>query len=91
MTDLRWDDEASLVRTAAGVENEVRSGPLRELVADFLDLPDDQQRGLILRVAGQGWAREYSPGAIRELATQPGFRESGPVLAAQGAGPAADA
>ena len=92
MTDLPWNDEASLVRTAAGVENEVRSGPLRELVADFLELPPEQQQGLTLRVAGQGWVREYSAAAIRELAAQPGFREGGPVLAGQGAaGPAANA
>ena len=86
MTDLPWDDEASLVRTAAGVENEVRSGPLCALVAEFLDFPSEQQQGLTLRVAGKGWMREYGAAAIRELAAQPGFKEEGPVLAEQGAG-----
>ena len=90
MTDIPWDEQASLVRLAAVGEAHVADGPLRELVRTFLDMPPERQQGLTLRVAGRGWEREYGEAAIRELAAQPGFADA-PEPAPAHAGPASRA
>ncbi|WP_116091986.1 hypothetical protein [Sphingomonas crusticola] len=79
MPDIQWDSEASLMRvtpaaTSAEIFEElVARGTLYELVGAFLELPPEQQDGLLLRAAGQDWTEEYDSDAIRELAARPEY------------------
>ncbi|MDP8993931.1 MAG: hypothetical protein M3N07_02950 [Pseudomonadota bacterium] len=73
MSDIPWSREASLLRrTGAGMAEEAR-GTLHQLVGAFIELPPEQQQGLILRTAGPEGALEYQEAEIRELAAKPEF------------------
>jgi hypothetical protein len=71
MSDIPWEHEATLMRTTGAGEEPVRHGILQQLVAGFLELPVEQQNGLILRASGPDWSREWDEAQIRELAAKP--------------------
>jgi hypothetical protein len=78
MPDIQWDGEASLMRvtdfaTAEPVEELVARGTLHELVGQVVEMPADQQRGLLIRAAGPDWVEEHDADAIRELAARPEY------------------
>ena len=78
MPDIQWDSEASLMRItefrAADTQEElVARGTLLELVGMAVELPPEQQDGLLLRAAGPDWVEEHDADAIRELAARPEF------------------
>ena len=78
--DLDWQHEASMTRSTAAGEALVARGTLGQLVAAFLELAAEQQRGVAIRVAGADWTREYVDAEICELAARPEFeaRSAGP-------------
>jgi hypothetical protein len=71
MSDIPWNQEASLIRTTGAGEELVRHGILQQLVEGFLELAPDRQDGLLLRAAGPDWCREWDAAQIRELAAKP--------------------
>lgn len=79
MPDVQWDSVASLMRvTNFDTSDESREDllardTLYELVSLFLELPQEQQRGLLLRAAGPDWVQEFDTDAIRELAARPEY------------------
>ena len=73
MTVIAWDQEGSMTRSTAAGEELVMRGALRELVAGFLAMKSDEQRGVAIRVAGPDWTREYIDAEIRELAARPEY------------------
>jgi len=79
MADVQWNAEASLMRvtpivTADDQQEELLArGTVYELVGMALELPVEQQRGLLLRQAGADDVAEYDAGEIRELAALPEF------------------
>lgn len=78
MPDIQWDAPASLMRvidfaTTEDTEELVARGTLHELVGQVLELPADQQQGLMIRAVGPDWVEEHDADAIRELAARPEF------------------
>lgn len=78
MPNIQWDSEASLMRvtafdTADTMEELVARDTLLELVGMFLELPPEQQDGLMIRAAGPDWSQEFDEAAIRELAARPEY------------------
>jgi len=79
MPDIQWDRQASLMRVTPidtaddSFEELVARGSLYELVGTFLELPPQQQEGLLLRAAGPDWLEEFDSDAIRELAARPEY------------------
>jgi hypothetical protein len=79
MADIQWDSPASLMRvteieTSGDVQEELLAqGAVHELVASFIEMRPEQQRGLLLRAAGPDWTQEFDSDTIRELAARPEF------------------
>jgi len=79
MPEVQWDSVASLMRvtnfatTDESREDLLARDTLCELVSLFLDLPHEQQKGLLLRAAGADWVQEFDTDAIRELAARPEY------------------
>ena len=79
MPDIQWDSEASLIKVTPvdtandSFEELIARGTLYELVGAFLELPPEQQEGLLLRAAGPDWTEEFDSDAIRELAARPEY------------------
>ena len=78
MTDIQWDHTASLMRvhdynTADSDETLEARGTLHELVGAVLEMPVEQQDGLMIRAAGPDWSQEFDIDAIRELAARPEY------------------
>ena len=79
MPEVQWDSVASLMRvtnfatTDESREDLLARDTLCELVSLFLDLPHEQQKGLLLRAAGPDWVQEFDTDAIRELAARPEY------------------
>ena len=78
MPDIQWDSEASLMRvtsfaTAEPQEALVARGTVRELVGRVLEMPPQEQEGLLLRASGPDRTEEHDADAIRELAARPEY------------------
>ena len=79
MSDVPWDNQATLYRATAiggeddAFEEEVARGTVYELVGQVLEMPPEQQRGLLLRTAEADEVSEYDGDAIRELAAEDAF------------------
>ena len=69
--DIPWDQPAHLMRITGAGEEVVRNGVVEQLVAAFVELPPDQQQGLMLRSAGADDTCEWAADEIRELAARP--------------------
>lgn len=72
MSDIQWNHQAHLIRQTGAGEQVEAAGVVQQLVGAFLEMPADQQAGLVLRVAGEDLV-EYDAGTIRELAAHPEF------------------
>ncbi len=72
--DTDWQHEARMTRSSADGEMLLGRATLKQLVAAFLEMPPEQQRGVAIRVAGPDWTREYGDEEIRELTARPEYR-----------------
>lgn len=72
MSDIQWNHEAHLIRQTGAGEQVEAAGVVQQLVGAFLEMPADQQEGLVLRVGGEDLV-EYDAGTIRELAAHPEY------------------
>lgn len=78
MADIQWQAEASLMQvtefaTADSAESLVARGTAYELVGMALEMPPEQQAGLMLRQTSADDVLEYDAAAIRELAAHPDY------------------